>query len=93
VYVWTGLYIPDGSDIYIAFHDFKNENWFPKKQQDKLKNVTGGKYYDNTVTEGGNYYVHLKDIYYEQFCAGNVDAAIQKDIIKKFLEEITAAIA
>jgi hypothetical protein len=87
VYLWIGLYIPEYSGVYIKFQNFKDENWLPKTEWKKIENLTTGKYFDETSIEDGNYYIHLKDEYYEKLC-DNVDVNIQKDIIRKFLEEI-----
>jgi hypothetical protein len=82
-----GLYIPD-SGVYIKFQSFQNETWLPKAEQNKIKKIIDGKYYDSADIEGGSFYIHLKDEYYEKLSSDDIDVNIQKDIIKNFLVEI-----
>jgi hypothetical protein len=79
VYIWLGLYIPEDSGVYIKFQSFQNESWLPKTEQYKLKNLTEGKYYDEISEEDGNFYIHLKEEYYEKLCK-NIDVNEQKEI-------------
>jgi hypothetical protein len=88
VYIWLGLFIPEPSGVYIEFRKFEDENWCPKTEQNKIKKLTSGKYYDNTSIEDHGLYIHLKDEYYEKLCDNNINVNVQKDIIKCFLVEI-----
>lgn len=87
VYIWLGLYIPEESGLYIKFQNYQNESWLPKTEQNKIKKLTKGKYFDNASDDSGNFYIHLKNEYYKKLCS-NIDVNIQKDIIKAFLKEI-----
>jgi hypothetical protein len=87
VYIWLGLYLPEESGLYIKFQNYQNESWLPKTEQKKIKKLTTGEYFDNASDDSGNFYIHLKNEYYEKLCS-NIDVNIQKDLIKIFLEEI-----
>jgi len=88
VYIWLGLYIPEESGVYIYFTKFQDESWLPSTERNKIENLISGEYYDFADKENGDFFIHLKDEYYEKLCDESIDVNVQKDIIKKFLTEI-----
>jgi hypothetical protein len=90
VYIWMGLYIPEQSAIYINFRDFEQESWLPESERNKIKGIEGktGNYYDEAYVEENDFFVRLKDEYFNKLCGEEKDVNIQKDIIKNFLIEI-----
>jgi len=87
VYIWLGLYLPEESGVYIYFTKYQDESWLPITEQNKIKNIKSGKYFDFTDVEYGDFFIHLKDEYYKKLCE-NIDVNEQKEILNNFLTEI-----
>ncbi|GHT71756.1 hypothetical protein FACS1894110_25300 [Spirochaetia bacterium] len=85
VYFWIGLHFED-EKIYI-YVQYKDKGYCPDRVAKILTSMEPGDYYDELIPDDPYIWIPLKEQYHEQLCK-KTNVENQKEIIKKFMEEV-----
>jgi hypothetical protein len=91
---WYGLFLPEsGPGVYLSF-PFQGSDMAPPKERKVIEALGSrdGRYFDpeSCEEEEGDFFIRLKDEYFEKLCSNAIAVEEQKSILKGFLEEIIA---